>query len=202
MKIAILDYGAGNLRSVKNAFEFLGEEVSFVSDFSSNFSSNNYDAFVLPGVGNFESIARKKFDFNAINEKPFLGICLGLQVLFEGSTESKRSKGLGILKGKCVKFKNKSLKSLKIPHMGWNKIEIKKNSEILDGIEGFFYFAHSYYAVPEDKDIIYATCNYGVDFPAVVIKDNIIATQFHPEKSGELGLKFLKNFLKFAEKNL
>lgn len=190
MRIGILDYGAGNLRSVKNAFESFNADVSLTSDLN----KNDYDALVLPGVGNFESISKIKLEEETLKKKPFLGICLGLQVLFEGSDESKE-KGLGILKGKCVKFKK-----LKVPHMGWNEIKLKKRSGILEGVEGYHYFAHSFYAEPDEKDIIYATCNYGVDFPAVIIKENIIATQFHPEKSGELGLKFIENFINFAKK--
>jgi len=192
MRVGILDYGAGNIRSVKNAFESFNVDVSLTSDLN----KENYDALVLPGVGNFESVSKMKLDEETLKKKPFLGICLGLQALFEGSNESKE-KGLGILKGKCVKFKSKNLK---VPHMGWNEINLKKKIEILDGTEGYYYFAHSFYAIPKEKDIVYATCNYGVDFPAVIIKENIIATQFHPEKSGASGLKFIENFVNFVKK--
>jgi imidazole glycerol-phosphate synthase subunit HisH len=199
--ITIIDYGSGNLKSIKNGFKKINAEAIVSSSLK---DINDAEALVLPGVGSFgtamenlnkykESI-KKHIDLN----KPFLGICLGLQVLFTSSEETPEIPGLNIFKGEVLHFPD-SLKSqgLKIPQMGWNQLEIKNKCPVLDSIgEDFMYFVHSYYVNPEDKNIIAATVNYGIDVPAVICSDNIFATQFHPEKSGEKGLQILKNFVK------
>lgn len=198
MKTAILDYGAGNLRSIVNACKYLGISPEIVSNPSKLKSA---DKIILPGVGNFGDAMRKleKFReviFEEVNTgTPFLGLCLGIQIILEKSEESPKSNGLGIFNGYCRKFPN----TVKVPHIGWNSIGIaKKNIPILKGIPSgsYFYFVHSYYPVPTDKKIIAAITQYGVKFPSVIAKDNVFATQFHPEKSGKSGLKILENFLK------
>jgi len=199
IKILIVNYGAGNLRSVANAFGMLRvkTEIVNISDLSEGII-NKFDAVVLPGVGNFEVLAeaiKGKEEIFKNLDKPFLGICLGLQILLEGSEEAEKAYGLGIVEGKNIKFRN-----LKVPHIGWNEINVLKMHPVLSNLNNhFFYFVHSYYANPKSNDFVYATCNYGVDFPAVIIKENFIATQFHPEKSGESGIKFLKNFVKWIK---
>ncbi len=193
--IAIIDYGAGNLRSIVNAFEKIGAETRITT----NPKKLGADAIVLPGVGNFGDAMGKLSEFKKpLLEKidegiPFLGLCLGIQVIFEKSDEAPGVEGLGIFEGTCKKFSS----SLKVPHMGWNNLEVKKKNKILQGIteRDYFYFVHSYYPVPKDREIVSATTKYGVEFPAVVSKNNVYATQFHPEKSGIMGLKILKNFV-------
>lgn len=199
--IAVVDYGMGNLRSVSKAFESQGFPVIVTRDSRDIESASG---LVLPGVGAFGDCVKHLDEFGLtgpiedfINSgKPFLGICLGLQVLFEGSEESPGAKGLGILKGKVVRFPAFEKERLKVPHMGWNQIEIKKNASILDGIpEGsWFYFVHSYYPKPEDESVVAITSNYGIDFTAAVQEGNIFACQFHPEKSSAYGLRILSNF--------
>ena len=204
--ISVIDYGTGNLRSVSKALESVGAKVA-VTDKPEEIISA--DAIVLPGVGAFyrgmENLKERNLlpaVYKAIeNNKPFLGICLGLQLLFTESEEHGASKGLGIIRGKVKKFSH----SLKIPHMGWNNIKLKMENEkvktdILKGIpdNSYFYFVHSYYAEPEDKNVIIATTNYGIDFACAVNKDNVWGVQFHPEKSSELGLKILKNFVELT----
>jgi len=200
IKILIIDYGAGNLRSVANAFRILRVNTEIVK--SNNISGvlpAQFDAVVLPGVGNFEVLAealKGKEEIFKNLKKPFLGICLGLQILLDGSEEAENARGLGIIKGKNIKFRN-----LKVPHIGWNEINVLKPHPVLSGLSNkFFYFVHSYYASPKSNVYVAAACNYGVDFPAVLIKENFISTQFHPEKSGESGIKFLKNFVNWVEK--
>jgi glutamine amidotransferase len=187
--IAIIDYGAGNLNSVKKAFEYLGEGSIITSDPEEIVKA---DKVVFPGVGNFgdvmKELKKRKLD-EAIKKvietkKPFLGICVGLQVLFEESEESPNVKGLGIFKGNVVKFTKG-----KIPQIGWNEIKSKSIGN------GYVYFVNSYYVVPADKGIVESTADYYVDFTAAVKKDNVFATQFHPEKSGKFGLKILKKWL-------
>ncbi len=198
MKTAILDYGAGNLRSIVNACKYLGTDAETVSNPSKLKSA---EKIILPGVGNFGDAMRKLEKFREVifegvnNGIPFLGLCLGIQVILESSEESPRSGGLGVFKGACKRLPE----DVKVPHMGWNSIEIvKKNIPILKGIPSgsYFYFVHSYYPVPKDKEIVAAITQYGVKFPSVIAKDNVFATQFHPEKSGSSGLKILGNFLK------
>jgi len=194
--ISIIDYGAGNLRSIENALKKVGAEaiVSKVIDQSA-------DAIVLPGVGHFGD-AMEKLEplreglLDALGSgKPFLGLCLGLQVLYEGSEEAPGVKGLGILKGKCLRFKEVSCG--KVPHMGWSQISLASSvlSPPFKGIKTGenFYFVHSYYA-PLSKATV-ASCDYGVKFSAAVQRKNIFACQFHPERSGEAGLRVLKNFV-------
>ena len=197
--IAIIDYGAGNLQSVKKAFDFIGAE-SVITDNPEII--NACDRILLPGVGSFgdamDSMAKSGLvdtvKQNALSGKPFLGICLGLQLLFEESEESPGVKGLGIFKGKIKKFSSDM--GLKIPHIGWNSLEIKQKDGIFKNIpeNSYVYFVHSYYLQAEDKNDIATVTNYGIDFHSAVGKNNIFATQFHPEKSGDVGLQILKNF--------
>lgn len=158
----------------------------------------NLDAIILPGVGSFSYLSELGEIRDKLLEKiksgtPFLGVCLGLQWLFEKSEEELGTKGLGLLKGEVKKFP----KGLPIPQIGWNRITVRKENEVLEELEGeYFYFVHSYYVSPEEKEYVAATTNYGIEFSSVVIKDNIYAMQFHPEKSGKNGLKLLENFLR------
>jgi glutamine amidotransferase len=202
--IAIVDYGMGNLRSVEKGFQKVGIDARIVSDPQ---SIDNAKGVVLPGVGAFMDCIKNLTDMKlteaiirAIGKgKPYLGICLGLQVLFTESEEFGTCKGLNVFKGKVVRF---SKSELKVPHMGWNTLDIRRRPPIFDGItdRSYFYFVHSFYVVPEDKDIIAGTTDYGVTFTAMVWKDNVFATQFHPEKSQELGLKILKGYGEFVKK--
>lgn len=199
--IAIVDYGMGNLRSVSKGFESLGHATSVTRIPEEILNSTG---IVLPGVGAFGDCIRNLDEFDLIEpikksimqEKPFLGICLGLQVLFEESEESPGMKGLGIFKGKIVRFPEFDDKRLKIPHMGWNQVELAKETPLLNGIpdRSWFYFVHSYYPEPEDQEIIAATTTYGIDFACAVSAGSIFACQFHPEKSSNLGLRILSNF--------
>lgn len=197
--IAIIDYGAGNLQSVKKAFDFIGAE-SVITDNPETI--NACDKILLPGVGSFgdamDSMNKnglvETVKQNALSGKPFLGICLGLQLLFEESEESPGVKGLGVFKGKIKKFSQDM--GLKIPHIGWNSLEIKQKDTLFKGIpeNSYVYFVHSYYLHAEDENEIATVTNYGIDFHSAVGKDNIFATQFHPEKSGDVGLQILRNF--------
>jgi len=196
--ITLLDYGAGNVRSVINAIESLGENVKVVSDPHDIVSA---EKLVFPGVGNFGSIMltlNKKNYVGVLKSylesgRPFLGICLGLQVLFENSDETPDINGLGLIPGTVKRFDIK----LSVPHIGWNGINIKKSSQAFNGLRGDekFYFVHSYHVMPEDDSFVLTTTNYDTEFVSSVQKGNIIATQFHPEKSGEAGLVVLENFL-------
>jgi glutamine amidotransferase len=196
--IAIIDYGAGNLHSVKKAFDYLKEETIIASQPEDLKES---DKIVLPGVGAFGPAIEKliKTGFYEITykwlseNKPFLGICLGMQMLFEESEESSGTKGFGIFKGICSRFKKG-----KVPQIGWNRIKIAKDSPLLEGIkeESFFYFLHGYYAEVENKEIVTATTDYFITYSSMIEKGNIFAVQFHPEKSGEIGLKMLSNWVK------
>lgn len=197
--IAIIDYGAGNLHSVKNALDFLGADSIVTGNREEILKA---DKIILPGVGAFgdamkcleESGLTETVKESAKSGKPFLGICLGLHLLFEESEETPQVKGLGIFKGKIVKIPDNGL--VKIPHMGWNSIQVTKDSKILKDIgdEPYVYFVHSYY-VNADEDVISAYTEYGERLDIAVEKDNVFATQFHPEKSGETGMKILKNFI-------
>ena len=206
--IAIIDYGMGNLRSVSKAFETQGYEVSVTSDPSVIEKS---DGLVLPGVGAFGDCLKNLEDKNLLvpirefifSGKSFMGICLGLQALFDESEESPGIKGLGIFGGKVIRFPDLSSHKLKVPQMGWNQIEFDPRIAVLKDIpqKSWFYFVHSYYVKPENNSLNLITSSYGIDFTAAVHKDNIFACQFHPEKSGDLGLKIIKNFAELAGGN-
>ena len=203
--ITVVDYGMGNLRSVSKALEKVGLEVKV--------SSNPKDiedarGIVVPGVGafgdamhNLERLGLLQPVLNSIQKgKPYLGICLGLQILFEYGYEFGEHKGLGVLKGKVIRFENKE--GFKVPHMGWNQVWIKHKDGLFSGIKDgeYFYFVHSFYAVPSESTDIASITDYSVDFCSAVQKENVWAVQFHPEKSQKAGLKLLENFKKFAEK--
>jgi len=203
--IAVIDYGMGNLRSVEKGFLHVGSEAKVVSD---AMSVENAKGIVLPGVGAFRDCVRNLQDLGLTTAilrsiekgKPYLGICLGLQVLFAESEEFGHTEGLGVFKGSVPRFPQGELK---VPHMGWNSINIKRRPPILADIpdESYFYFVHSYYVTPEDGGIIASTTEYGVKFTSMIWKDNVFATQFHPEKSQGLGLRVLKGFADFVEAN-
>ena len=199
--IAIIDYGMGNLRSVQKGFERMGREAVVTRDPRTILDASKV---VLPGVGAFPDCMRNLEEFGLIDAvkqsiasgKPFLGICLGLQLLFTESEEFGISKGLDIIKGRVVRFKGPEFKDLKIPHMGWNSVSIKRRpaamQDVPDGSN--VYFVHSFHVVPEDPGVIATTTTYGIDFVSSVWKDNVFAVQFHPEKSQALGLSILKRF--------
>jgi imidazole glycerol-phosphate synthase subunit HisH len=199
--IAIIDYGMGNLKSVTNALEKLGADAVVTRDKKVIKSSR---AIILPGVGafgkcieNLEKLELLGFIKETIEEgKQYLGICLGMQVLFESSEEAPGIAGMGVLKGTVPRFTG----NIKIPHMGWNNINIVKETEILKDIENseHFYFVHSYYCSPDDKGIVATTTPYGGEFVSSVQKNNIFACQFHPEKSQSVGLKLLQNFVNIS----
>ncbi len=197
--IAIMDYGIGNLGSVKNAFDYLGFESHITSDINEIL---NADKVILPGVGAFKDAIDtfKKYGFDKViaelikKNTPILGICVGMQMLFEKDYEYGIHDGLGILKGEVVKFDSNN-GEFKIPQMGWNQVHVTKENPLLKGIDGKdFYFVHSYYVTKNEEDIIAYTEYANVKYTCAVQKGNLFATQFHPEKSGEVGLKILKNF--------
>ncbi|KEI99499.1 imidazole glycerol phosphate synthase [Clostridium botulinum] len=195
--ISIVDYGMGNLKSVENALNFLGIKSVITSEREVILNS---DGIILPGVGAFpdaiNNIKRDGIDKvlkEAVKkDKPLLGICLGMQLLFEESEEIKSCRGLGFLKGKIEKMKV----NLKIPHMGWNNLSFCKDSPILNGIKenSYVYYVHSYCAKIEEEGILNAYSQYEIEVPGIVSKSNIYGIQFHPEKSGDIGLKILSNF--------
>ncbi len=206
--IAIIDYGMGNLRSVEKGFERMGHEAVVTREAKTILSASKV---VLPGVGAFPDCMRNLREYGLIDVvhesinsgKPFLGICLGLQLLFTESEEFGISKGLDIIKGRVVRFRgpqfdnlHSTVANLKVPHMGWNSISIKRRAPALADVpdNGNVYFVHSFHVVPEDKNVIATTTSYGIDFVSSIWKDNIFATQFHPEKSQALGLSILKRF--------
>lgn len=197
--IAIIDYGMGNLRSVQKGFEKVGFEAQITSD---PLEVSRAEKVVLPGVGAFEDAMTELKRFHLIPaiheaieaEKPFLGICLGLQLLFERSYEHGVHEGLGVLKGEVVRFELPSEYS--IPHMGWNQLHLQGESPLYEGIaEGTYcYFVHSFYVVPEEEACIATTTDYHIDFCSSIRRGHLFATQFHPEKSQSEGLKILRNF--------
>ena len=202
--VSIIDYGAGNLMSVKKALDFIGAESEITADKD---KIKNASHVILPGVGSFgdamASMAERGLVDNvreaALSGKPFLGICLGLQLLFAESDESPAVSGLGVLDGKISLIPKND--GLKVPHMGWNSVEIKQNSGIFKGIPNgsYFYFVHSFYLNGANADEVAGTTQYGTEIQCAVEKGNLCATQFHPEKSGEIGLMLLKNFLAKGE---
>ncbi len=202
--VSIIDYGAGNLMSVKKALDFIGAESEITMDKN---KIKNASHIVLPGVGSFgdamASMAERDLVDTvreaALSGKPFLGICLGLQLLFDESDESPNVKGLGVLDGKISLIPKKD--GLKVPHMGWNSVEIKNSSGIFKNIpnNSYFYFVHSYYLNSADENEVAGVTQYGTEIECAVEKGNLCATQFHPEKSGEIGLQLLKNFLEKGE---
>ena len=205
--IAIVDYGMGNLASVAKACEFLGAKVRVTSD---PHRVEKAGALILPGVGAFgEAMAelRRRRLLTPLVEgigagKPFLGLCLGLQLLFESSEESPGIKGLGILPGRVRRLRR--VKGLKVPHMGWNQIEILRRNPLLRDVPdgAFLYFVHSYYADPADRGVAAARTTYGRSFPSILWDgDRVWATQFHPEKSQRWGLRILRNFLSITQEN-
>ncbi len=197
--IAIIDYGAGNIKSVSKAMKFIGCECVVTRDKDTILNS---DGAILPGVGSFgdtmSTMAQYKITDTVTDYiksgKPFLGICLGLQLLFPESEESPGIRGLSVFDGTITKIPSGN--GLKIPHIGWNSIEIKNGSRLFRGIESnaYVYFVHSYYLKAADRSIVAAKTDYGVSIDAAVESGNVFATQFHPEKSGETGLKILNNF--------
>lgn len=198
--IAIIDYDAGNIRSVEKALQFLGQEVKITRDREEILGA---DKVVLPGVGSFGDAMGKLHQYGLVEvirqvaekKTPFLGICLGLQLLFERSDESPGVEGLGILKGEILRIPEGE--GRKIPHMGWNSLEFRNQGRLFAGLSGepYVYFVHSYYLKARDEQIVKATTEYGVTIHASVEQDNIFACQFHPEKSSDTGLKILKNFV-------
>lgn len=199
--IAIIDYGMGNIHSVQKALESMGAPT-LVTNKPADIQA--CDKAVLPGVGAFDDAMLElekqdlipAIDRHVKAKKPFLGICLGMQLLFTESQEARKQKGLGLLQGSVKLFAER--KGFKVPHMGWNQLEIKsKDCPLLQGINdnSFVYFCHSYYPDPRDKGIIAVTTDYGIEFTSVLWQDNIYGAQFHPEKSQETGLKMLNNFV-------
>ena len=198
--VAIIDYGAGNLQSVKKALDFIGAE-SKITDNKDEINAASH--IILPGVGSFadamscirERGLEETIKKSADGSKHFLGICLGLQLLFESSEESPGVKGLGVFKGDIVTIPKDNV--LKVPHIGWNSIKLNQTNGIFEGIkdESYFYFVHSYYLKNADEDIVAGTTEYGVPIQCAVQNGRVCATQFHPEKSSEVGLALLKNFV-------
>jgi glutamine amidotransferase len=197
--IAIIDYDAGNIKSVEKALKTLGQDVVITRDADTIL---NADKVILPGVGAFGDAMGKLHDYGLVEvihkvvEKkiPFLGICLGLQLMFESSEETPGVEGLGLLKGKVVKIPDNG--ELKIPHMGWNSLHFQNHGRLFANLpqDSYVYFVHSYYLQAEDESIVKATTEYSTCIHASVEKDNVFACQFHPEKSSEVGLTILKNF--------
>ena len=208
-EIAIIDYGMGNLHSVAKAIDYVADKNSKVKVTNSLEEIKNSSHIVFPGQGAVSECMTnisKTFsveEFNTIvKNKPFLGICMGLQVLMTLSMENKGVNCLNLFEGKVLSLESalrKKNQKLKIPHMGWNKVKKINNHTLWDKIsdESYFYFVHSYFVEPKNKDIVLATTSYGLEFVSAVYKNNIVAVQFHPEKSSKIGLKFLENFIKW-----
>ena len=198
--VAVIDYDAGNIKSVLKAFRYLGQDVELTRDPEIILRA---DHVVLPGVGAFGDAMKRLADYGLVDVirqvaedgTPFLGICLGLQLLFDSSEESPGAVGLGILKGTNVRFTEAP--GYKIPQIGWNSLHLQNNGRLFEGIEdgAFVYFVHSFYAVAENEKVVKATCTYTDVATASVEKRNVFACQFHPEKSGNVGLQILRNFL-------
>lgn len=198
--IAIIDYDAGNVKSVEKALQFLGQEAVLTREKEILLKA---DKVILPGVGSFGNAMEKLHQYGLVDviyqivEKgtPFLGICLGLQLMFESSEESPGVKGLGLLKGRIVRIPEAD--GLKVPQIGWNDLRFPKESRLFKGFSGgeYVYFVHSYYLQAEDENDVAATTEYGVHIHAAVERGNVFACQFHPEKSADVGLQILKNFV-------
>ncbi|MFQ5941582.1 MAG: imidazole glycerol phosphate synthase subunit HisH [Nitrososphaerales archaeon] len=200
VKLAIFDYGSGNLFSLKAALERLGAQVRIINDLE---NLDEFDGLLLPGVGNFDPAIKsirdhkKRLEGAIKGAMPVLAICLGMEMLFDRSDEG-RLKGLSILDGEVVMLPKKK----KIPHMGWNNLKMIRDSKLLKGLNDndWVYFVHSYSAKPKDSKIVVAKSDYGLEFPAVIEYENLYGTQFHPEKSSNVGMVMLKNFLRECEK--
>lgn len=205
--IAIIDYDAGNIKSVEKALEFLGEEVRVTRDEREILSA---DGVILPGVGAFGDAMRKLVDFGLVEvirecvsrNIPFLGICLGLQLLFESSEESPGVQGLGLLPGRIVRIPDDG--GLKVPHIGWNNLKYPHEGRLFRGLpeDVYVYFVHSYYLQAGEEGIVKAVTEYGTQIHASVEKDNLFACQFHPEKSSGIGMKILSNFIQVVKGGL
>ncbi|HEY5736207.1 MAG TPA: imidazole glycerol phosphate synthase subunit HisH [Nitrosopumilus sp.] len=200
VSVAIFDYGAGNIFSLKNSLEKVGATVDVITTFD---NQNVYSGLLLPGVGNFDPAMNSvrnysKVEFrDYVGSMPVLGICLGMEMFFEKSEEGKE-KGLDVIDGEVIVLPP----SMKVPHMGWNDLEIKKPGKILEGVKdgSWAYFVHSYRVKPKSNDVITAESDYGIKVPAVVEYQNFFGTQFHPEKSSTVGKIMLENFLKECKK--
>ena len=200
VKVAIFDYGAGNIFSLKTSLEKNGAAVDVITSFD---QAKDFSGVLLPGVGNFDPAIRSIRDYTAIQFKdfvqdkiPVLGICLGMEMFFAKSQEGKE-RGLHVLDGEVVLLPN----NMKIPHMGWNSLQIKRESKILDGVNNgsWVYFVHSYRVKPLDENIVVANADYGISVPAVVENGIYFGTQFHPEKSGKIGSLMIRNFLRVCK---
>ena len=201
VNVAIFDYGAGNIFSLKNSLEKTGATVDVITNFD---KPNIYSGLLLPGVGNFDPAIKSirkssKTDFNDYvkDSTPVLGICLGMEMFFDKSEEGNE-KGLGVINGDVIILPS----SMKVPHMGWNNLEIKKSGTILEGVNdsAWVYFVHSYRVKPTNNNVITAESDYGIKVPAVVEQGNFFGTQFHPEKSGKIGKVMIQNFLDVCKK--
>ena len=201
MKVAIFDYGAGNIFSLKNSLEKNNAQVDIITSLN---KSKEYSGLLLPGVGNFDPAVRSIRDYSSTDFKdyvgesmPVLGICLGMEMFFAKSEEG-REQGLNVINGEVVLLPN----TMKVPHMGWNNLEIKRQNNFLDGIDdgSWVYFVHSYMVKTKETELIVADTDYGIKVPAVIEQKNFIGTQFHPEKSGEIGSLMLSNFLNECKK--
>lgn len=192
-RVAIFDYGAGNIFSLRHSLERAGAQVDVIADFD---GSNIYSGLLLPGVGHFDPAVRSIGSCDGfteyVNGMPVLGICLGMEIFFEASQEGSEP-GLGVMSGDVAVLPP----AMKVPHMGWNSIEMVRPCRLLDGVEGgsWVYFVHSYMARPNPADVVAAESDYGISIPAVVEQDNLFGTQFHPEKSGTVGRQMISNFL-------
>jgi|TARA_B100001750_G_scaffold18123_1_gene12417 glutamine amidotransferase len=200
ISVAIFDYGAGNIFSLKTSLEKNGASVDVITSFD---QVKNYSGLLLPGVGNFDPAIRSIRDYSAIqfndfvkDKVPVLGICLGMEMFFAKSEEGKEQ-GLNVLNGEVVLLPE----NMKIPHMGWNDLQIKRESKILDGVDdgSWVYFVHSYRAKPTNEQIVVADADYGIKVPAVIEDGIYFGTQFHPEKSGKIGSLMIRNFLKVCK---
>ena len=201
MKVAIFDYGAGNIFSLKNSLEKNGAQVDIITSLT---KSKEYSGLLLPGVGNFDPAVRSIRDYSSIDFKdyvgqsmPVLGICLGMEMFFEKSEEG-REQGLCVINGEVIILPN----TMKVPHMGWNNLEIKQQNNFLEGVDdgSWVYFVHSYMIKAKETELIVANTDYGIKVPAIIQQKNYIGTQFHPEKSGEVGSLMLSNFLRECKK--